>query len=67
MRGSDQNDLFFPPAPQRDPSDLGAQGFEAPEEADQSSPRRAIRLGMNVLWIVGAVLLTLLQMCRGGA
>ena len=42
--------------------------LDAESEGDQeaSVPRRALRLGVNVLWIVGAILITVLQMCRGG-
>ena len=36
------------------------------DEPAQSTPRRAIRLGVNVLWIFGALMITLAQMCRGG-
>ena len=36
------------------------------DERERSGPRTAIRLGVNFLWIVGAILITALQMCRGG-
>ena len=46
--------------------DLSELGADSEDEQQSSTPRRAIRLGVNVLWIVGAVLITLAQMCRGG-
>ena len=36
------------------------------EVEEVSRPRRAIRLGINLVWILGAILITVLQMCRGG-
>lgn len=46
--------------------DLSELAADSEDEAQSSSPRRAIRLGVNVLWILGALVITLAQMCRGG-
>lgn len=62
-----QGESFFPTALEGDPAAFEEFRPEAAEEPDASTPRRAIRVGVNLLWIVGAVLLTVLQMCRGGA
>jgi hypothetical protein len=60
----DANDDFFPKALQ---DEIDPHRFDEPEEPDASAPGRAIRVGVNVLWIIGAVLITVLQMCRSGA
>ena len=62
-----QGEDFFPTAFEGDPAAFEGLRPEAAEEPGASTPRRAIRVGVNLLWIVGAVLLTALQMCRGGA
>lgn len=50
--------------------ELEATGFAeqiaAREEEESSTPRRVIRLGVNLLWILGAIVVTAAQMCRGG-
>jgi hypothetical protein len=46
--------------------DLSELAADSEDEARSSSPRRAVRLGVNVLWIFGALMITLAQMCRGG-
>jgi hypothetical protein len=65
IRGeSETSEDFFPKSLQEE---LDLNRFDQPEEPDASNSRRALRVGVNVLWIVGAVLITVLQMCRGGA
>jgi hypothetical protein len=36
------------------------------DEPEGSAPRTALRMGVNFLWIVGFIVLTAVQMCRGG-
>ena len=55
---------FFPKTLQ---DELDQQRFGESEEPDASTSRSALRVGVNLLWIIGAVLITVLQMCRGGA
>jgi hypothetical protein len=68
----DQHRRGFPSPEAPGPLQQREVDFLAPnagneEEPEYSGPRRAIRLGVNFLWILGAILITVLQMCRGGA
>ncbi len=47
-------------------TDFAQLGADSEGDQEASGPRRFLRLGVNVLWIVGAILITVLQMCRGG-
>ena len=53
------------PEVQRELEDLSPPPPPAGER-ESSGTRTAIRLGVNFLWILGAILITALQMCRGG-
>ena len=46
--------------------ELPESGSASPDEREGSPVRTAMRLGVNALWIVGAIVITALQMCRGG-
>lgn len=50
----------------RELSDLPESGSASPDEREGSPVRTALRLGVNALWILGAIVITALQMCRGG-
>ena len=50
----------------RELSDLPEPGSDSSEEKEGSPVRTALRLGVNALWILGAIVITALQMCRGG-
>lgn len=54
-----------PPVP-GELADLTRPDSDSPEEPEGSPVRTALRLGVNALWILGAILITALQMCRGG-
>ena len=63
-----EDDFFTaPPPPQREGEPFAGLGPGPDGESETSGPRRAIRLGVNFLWILGAIVITALQMCRGGA